>query len=110
MKRTGSMGSRVPPAVISTSQAGQVVGAEGGLDGGHDVLRVGQATGADVAAGQPALVRRDDDDAPAGAGPRRLSCTAGCSHISVCIAGQTTTGARVASRVAVSRSSEMPAA
>ena len=40
----------------------------------------------------------------------RLSCTAGCSHISVCIAGQTTTGARVASRVAVSRSSEMPVA
>ena len=40
----------------------------------------------------------------------RFSCTAGCSHISVCMAGQTSTGARVASSVAVSRSSEMPAA
>ena len=39
-----------------------------------------------------------------------LSCTAGCSHISVCMAGQTMTGARVASRVAMSRSSEIPAA
>ena len=40
----------------------------------------------------------------------RLSWTAGCSHISVCIAGATSTGARVASSVAVSRSSEIPAA
>ena len=39
-----------------------------------------------------------------------LSTTAGCSHISVCMAGQTSTGALVASRVAVSRSDEMPAA
>lgn len=39
-----------------------------------------------------------------------LSCTAGCSHISVCIAGQTTTGARVAMSVAVRRSSEDPVA
>ena len=36
--------------------------------------------------------------------------TAGCSHISVCMAGQSTTGARVASSVAVSRSDEIPAA
>ena len=40
---------------------------------------------------------------------RRLSCTAGCSHISVCMAGHTSTGARVASRTLVSRSSLMPA-
>ncbi len=40
----------------------------------------------------------------------RFSSTAGCSHISVCMAGQTSTGARVASRVAVSRSSARPAA
>ena len=39
-----------------------------------------------------------------------LSATAGCSHISVCMAGQISTGARVASRVAVSRSEEIPAA
>ena len=39
-----------------------------------------------------------------------LSCTAGWSHISVCMAGATTTGASVASSVPVSRSFEMPAA
>ena len=47
--------------------------------------------------------------------PRRrsvamLSVTAGCSHISVCIAGHTITGARVASRTLVNRSVESPAA
>jgi hypothetical protein len=47
--------------------------------------------------------------------PRRrsvatLSMTAGCSHISVCIAGQTITGARVASKMLVNKSVESPAA
>ncbi len=47
--------------------------------------------------------------------PRRrrvatLSRVAGCSHISVCMAGTNTTGAAVASRVAVSRSSARPVA
>ena len=37
-----------------------------------------------------------------------FSTTAGCSHISECIAGQTTTGARDASRVLVSRSVDSP--
>ena len=40
----------------------------------------------------------------------RFSRTDGCSHISVCMAGHTNTGARVASNVAVNRSSERPAA
>ena len=39
-----------------------------------------------------------------------LSATAGCSHISVCIAGQTITGARVASRTLVNKSVDSPAA
>ena len=49
---------------------------------------------------------------PRRASVARLSCTAGCSHISVCMAGATTTGdpSRTASSVAVSRSLEMPAA
>src|SRR4051794_11068523 len=47
--------------------------------------------------------------------PRRrsvatLSCVAGCSHISVCIAGTNTTGQEAVRRVAVSRSSARPAA
>ncbi len=37
-----------------------------------------------------------------------LSTTAGCSHISVCIAGQIITGARVASSTLVSRSVDRP--
>ena len=40
----------------------------------------------------------------------RLCWTAGCSHISVCMAGHTTTGAAVATRVAVRRSSAKPPA
>ena len=39
-----------------------------------------------------------------------LARVAGCSHISVCIAGAKTTGQRAVSRVAVSRSSARPAA
>ena len=61
--------------------------------------------GADVAAGQAARPRARRRARRARRSVARLSCTAGCSHISVCIAGQTTTGARVASSVAVSRSS-----
>jgi hypothetical protein len=103
----------VPPAVTSTSaRRGPPGTCEGGAEPtrcGDDVGGVGQAPGADVAAGEATLLGRDDVHA-ATAQVARLSCTAGCSHISVCIAGQTTTGARVASSVAVSRSSEMPAA
>ena len=49
---------------------------------------------------------------PRRASVARLSCTAGCSHISLCMAGATTTGepSRTASSVAVNRSLEMPAA
>ncbi|CAB4591591.1 unannotated protein [freshwater metagenome] len=39
-----------------------------------------------------------------------LSITAGCSHISVCIAGHNTTGARVAINVAVNKSCDKPIA
>ncbi len=39
-----------------------------------------------------------------------LCAVAGCRHISVCIAGATTTGAVVASRVVPSRSDARPAA
>src|SRR3954468_17038724 len=47
--------------------------------------------------------------------PRRrrvatFSCVAGCSHISVCMAGTKTTGQEAVSRVAVSRSSARPMA
>ena len=114
MKRTGSIGSRVPPAVTSTRTPGEVGGggrAEERLGGGlDDGGGLGQAAGADVAAGQAPDLGLDDVHAAARAARARLSCTAGCSHISVCMAGHTSTGARVASSVLVSRSSLMPAA
>ncbi len=47
---------------------------------------------------------------PRAASTARLSWTAGCSHISVCMAGHTTTGAAVATRVVVRRSSANPPA
>ena len=39
-----------------------------------------------------------------------LAAVAGCSHISVCMAGASTTGQRAVSRTAVSRSPDCPAA
>ena len=39
-----------------------------------------------------------------------LCCTLGCSHISVCIAGHNTTGARVAINVATKTSCDKPIA
>ena len=109
MKRTGSIGSRVPPADTTTRRPASVGGVSTRADGLHDGRGLGQAALAQVAAGEAAL-GRGHDVTPRPRSVARLSCTAGCSHISVCMAGQTTTGARVASRVAVSRSLEMPAA
>ena len=105
MTRTGSIGSRVPPAVTRTRSPARSRGPERPLDGGHDRARARPG-------GRRRRRRRPGGPAsgsttctPRRRSVARLSCTAGCSHISVCIAGQTTTGARVASRVAVSRSS-----
>ena len=90
-------------------EAGERAAAEHPLDRGDDRRRLGEAAGADVTAGEASRLGLDDVDA-ARRSVARLSCTAGCSHISVCIAGQTTTGARVASRTLVSRSVDSPAA
>ena len=48
--------------------------------------------------------------APRAVSVATLACVAGCSHISVCIAGANTTGQWAVSRVVVSRSSASPAA
>ena len=87
----------------------EVTGTEHPLDRGDDPLRVGQAARAGVAAGEAALLGLDDVHAAA-AQRGDVVGTAGCSHISVCIAGQTITGARVASSTLVSRSVDRPAA
>ena len=74
--------------------------------GGDDVDRIGQPSGTGVPAGQRPTAGSTTCT------PRRsvamLSTTAGCSHISVCIAGHTSTGARVASSVLRSRSVASP--
>jgi hypothetical protein len=89
--------------------AGAARAAEHLLAGGDDVGRLGQAPRADVAPGEVADPGLDHDHARL---RRRatLACTAGCSHISVCMAGHTTTGRTVASSVATSRSSDRPMA
>ena len=109
MKRTGSIGSRVPPAETTTRRPAS--------DGGVSARRTA-STITSGSARRP-LPMSPPARRPSAGGtirtPRsrsvvRFCCTAGCSHISVCMAGHTITGARVASSVAVSRSFEMPAA
>ena len=110
MTRTASIGSRVPPAVTSTRTPAKSPVATSTF--------AAAATMASGAARRPSPASppaRRPLSGPTTWTPRRrrvamLSCTAGCSHISVCMAGATSTGARVASSVAVSRSSEIPAA
>jgi hypothetical protein len=65
MTRTGSMASRVPPAVTSTGAA-EVGRAETALDGGHDGGGIGEASRADVAAGQAARLGPHDVHTPFG--------------------------------------------
>ena len=105
------MGSRVPPAVTSTRTP-------------REVARLRRGRSPPPPRSPRASARRPSPASPPASRPvsgpttwtprrrsvARLSCTAGCSHISVCMAGATSTGARVASSVAVSRSSEIPAA
>src|SRR5579884_1960113 len=110
--RTGSRGSRVPPAEMTTRSPSR--------SSGSDPPRRSTATAASkISAGSGS--RPGPESAPvsrptAGSStiaPRRRSVAtfsrvAGCSHISVCIAGANTTGQRAVSNVLVSRSSARP--
>ena len=110
MNRTGSIGSRVPPAVTSTRRPARSGAVEHALDGGDDRRRLGQPTGADVAAGEAARLGRDDVHAPPAQRARGCPAPPGAPTSRCASPGTRTTGARVASSVVVSRSSEMPAA
>ena len=116
MNRTGSRYSRVPPAETTTWRPARSC--------------------ADVAPRAGRARRRRERRSPPGSGSRplpvsapvsrpsagstttaprarsvaTLAWVAGCSHISVCIAGANTTGQRAVSRVLVSRSSARPCA
>ena len=113
MYRTGPIGSRVPPAVISMVRPAMSPAGTG--PSAARIPRTASTTSASSAS-RPAPVlppARWPSTGPTIVTPRSanvatLSVTAGCSHISVCMAGQTTTGARVAKRVAVSRSPDRP--
>ena len=114
--RTGSRGSRVPPGAHHHAPALEVPRR---FDRGSRrsrrtrstmVRRLGQPSRAPSRRRPDGLPREGPRSRRAGASVARFSWTAGCSHISVCMAGHTTTGDRVASRVAVNRSSASPAA
>jgi hypothetical protein len=115
MKRTGSMGSRVPPAVTSTCSPSRScrpvpVPRPASTSETASTMRAGSAS---LPAPTSPPARRPSSGSttctPRARSRAMLSATAGCSHISLCMAGQTTTGARVASSVFVSRSSLSPA-
>ena len=124
MNRTGSIGSRVPPADTTTrtparSPVRPARRLPSGRRTGHAAAgRARCPTITDGSASRPAPMSPPASRPSSGGTtvtPRerrtaRLCWTAGCSHISVCMAGQTTTGAAVAIRVAVSRSSAKPPA
>jgi hypothetical protein len=111
MKRTGSIGSRVPPAVTTTRRPDRSSGlparrsrpsAAAKISGGSGSrplpvsLPVSRPT-----AGSSTIAPRDRSVAT-------FARVAGCSHISVCIAGAYRVGQRAVSSVFVRRSSARP--
>ena len=109
MTRTASIGSRVPPAVTTTRTPTKSAGPS--TRSAAATIRSGEAR-RPLPTSPPA--RRPSSGStmttPRRRNTARLSCTERCSHISVCIAGHTMTGARVANKVLVSRSVLSPAA
>ena len=130
MKRTGSIGSAVPPAVTTTCRparsasrgggdarrpGGRVRGPDGSLadrrdDRVDDPSQLGQPPDARLARGERPALRLDDRVAEVVAQPATLARVAGCAHMSPSIAGATTTGAAMARQVAVTASPARPLA
>ena len=76
---------------MPAGQVGRQRRAAGAAPGGATAkisAGLGQPALAGVGAGEPADGRLEDDDAAARAASRRSPAVAGCSHISVCIAGR----------------------
>src|ERR1700677_2740101 len=113
MNRTGSISSRVPPAETRTRRPLRslpVCGCEKML-----VITAKISAGSGSRPGPlsfPASLPTAGSitTAPRSRSVVTLACVAGCSHISVCIAGANTTGQVAISKVAVSRSPAIPAA
>ena len=113
MKRTGSMFSCVPPALMSTRLPSKLrwIGPVA------NTVRASSAIcdGSSIRPGPVSLPVSLPCAGSSTVTPRRrsvatFSCVAGCSHISVCIAGAKTTGHVATSTVDVSKSSARPAA
>ncbi len=109
--RTGSSGSRVPPALTTTWRPARSGPAAPRASTRRQISNSSPGSGS-----LPLPVSTPVSRPTAGSittAPRRRSTAtfsrvAGCSHISVCIAGAKTTGQRAVSRVFVSRSSARP--
>ncbi len=110
-KRTGSSGSRVPPALITTWRPARSGSATPRASTRRQTSKISPGSGS-----RPLPVSTPVSRPTAGStttAPRRrrvatFSWVAGCSHISVCIAGAKTTGQRAVRRVLVRRSSASP--
>ncbi len=106
-KRTGSIGSRVPPAVTSTRQPARApppraFSRAAKISSGSTMRPGPLSPPARGPLAGPTIVT------PSASREARLRRVAGCDHISLCIAGATTTGTRAASTTAESRSSLRP--
>ncbi len=125
MNRTGSIGSRVPPADTTTLTPARSSRPSRPSRSSRSsrAARPAASISSTVATTTAGSARRPAPLSPPASRPSsggttvtprprstsRLCWTEGCSHISVCMAGQTTTGAADATSVAVSRSSAIPA-
>ena len=115
-KRTGSMGSRVPPAETTTRLPSSPVGRpSASADSSTAKASVTIRSGSGSRPTPESWPVRRPESGDSTVNPRRrnvatFSCVAGFSHIWGCMAGASRTGAVVVRIVAVSRSSARPAA
>ncbi len=114
MNRTGSISSRVPPADTTMRRPARSA-VKGPMAPRASSLVAAASPGSGRRPGplSAPVSRPDAGSSTRQPRPRRratLSWVAGCSHISVCMAGANTTGQRAISRTEVSRSSARPVA
>ncbi len=112
-KRTGSSGSRVPPAVTTTRRP--VSAPEARRRSSSRTQTAKRSSGSGRRPGPESRpvsrpVAGGTTCTPRSPSVATLAWVAGCSHISVCMAGAMTTGQRAVSRTLVSRSSAWPVA
>ena len=111
MKRTGSIGSRVPPAVTRTRSPSQGRSPAGSTAStrASSARGVGQAAAAELAArGERALARARSRSTPRSRRVARLAWVAASAYMRSFIAGATRRGAAQARKEVVSIESAMP--